>query len=93
MQNEEETENVVLKDGFRVGDFFVSFPSGEFVHEDKNGEIYVDVEIYKIDRDRIYKTKDQITPEIEQAIQEELNRLLTEGLELLRDSGDDNVKN
>lgn len=90
MENYEEEKVESLKDGFRVGDFFVTFPDHDFVKEDKDGEMFIEVEIYKIDRDRVFKTKEGLTPEIERAIQEELMRMLKEGLDLVEK--DYNVK-
>jgi len=71
-----------LLDGFRVGDYFVAFPPGDFVVEDDNG-MSVKVEIYKMSNDKLIKAdKNSITPELEEEIQKELNRMLEEALNI-----------
>jgi hypothetical protein len=65
------------REGFKVGDYFVTFPPGDFVKEDKNG-MYVMVDIYKIENNKAVKMNSKISPEIEQYINEELNRILLE---------------
>lgn len=72
-----ETNKENLKEGFRVGDYFVTFPPGDFVHEDEDGKMSIDVDIYKIDKDKAVKVNGQVTPELEEAISLELNRILT----------------
>ena len=69
--------------GFRLGDYFVTFPDDEFIKEDEeSGRLYILADIYKIDNDKTtaYKLKEsEITPQIEKMISDEVNRLLTEG--------------
>jgi hypothetical protein len=66
-----------MRDGFRIGEYFISFPPGDFVHENENGEMYMDVDIFKIEKDgSLHKANKQITPELEKAISEEINRML-----------------
>jgi hypothetical protein len=72
-----EVKKEDLKEGFRVGEYFVSFPPGEFVHEDKEGNMFVDVDIYKIENEKAYKVNDQISNEVEQLISDELNKVLS----------------
>ena len=71
--------------GFRMGDYFVTFPDDEFVKEDEEtGRLYILADIYRIDNDKTtaYKLKDtEITPAIEKMISDEVNRLLLEGIE------------
>lgn len=69
------------KDGFRIGDYFISFPPGDFVKEEKDGRLSIEVEIYKIENDRVTKVKDNIAPELEEAIGEEINRILAAAIE------------
>lgn len=78
-----------LKEGFRVGEYFVTFPPGDFVHEDKDGKLSIDVDIYKIDKDRAYKVNGQITEELEIAISAELNRMLSAAVELYQEKEKD----
>jgi len=78
-----------LKEGFRVGEYFVTFPPGDFVHEDNDGKLSIDVDIYKIDKDRAYKVNGQITEELENAISAELNRMLSAAVELYQEKDKD----
>lgn len=68
------------REGFRIGDYFVTFPPGDFVKEDKNG-MYVMVDIYKIENNKAVKVNSKVSPEIEQYINEELNRILLQAVE------------
>ena len=68
------------REGFRIGDYFVTFPPGDFVKEDSKG-MYVMVDIYKVENKRAVKINGKISPEIEQYINEELNRILLEAAE------------
>lgn len=71
-----------MRDGFRIGEYFISFPPGNFVHEDENGEVYLDVDIFKIDKDgNLHKSNKEVTPELQEAINEEINRMLTAAIE------------
>jgi len=71
--------------GFRLGNYFVTFPEDEFVKEDEeNGRLYILADIYRIDNDSTtaYKLNEsEITPAIEKMISDEVNRLLLEGIE------------
>lgn len=70
--------------GFRIKNYFVTFPEDEFIKEDDNGRLYILADIYKIEGDKTTANKlqsDEITPEIEQLISDEVNRLLLEGIE------------
>jgi hypothetical protein len=79
----EEKKVEDLKEGFRVGDYFCTFPPGEFIKEDEDGNMFAMVDIFKIDQEgRATKVNGALTPELEDAIGEELNRLLTQALEL-----------
>lgn len=74
------------RDGFRVGEYFVTFPPGDFVKEDKNG-MYVMVDVYKIEKNnRAVKMNTKLTPEIEQMINEELNKMLSRALEVEKEN-------
>jgi hypothetical protein len=71
--------------GFRIGNYFVTFPDDEFVKEDEEtGRLYILTDIYRIDNDSTtaYKLQEsEITPAIEMMISNEVNRLLLEGIE------------
>jgi hypothetical protein len=66
--------------GFKVGEYFVSFPPGDFVKEDSKG-MYVMVDVYKMENDKPVKINNAIPPEVEQYINEELNRILSEAVD------------
>jgi hypothetical protein len=66
--------------GFKVGEYFVSLPPGEFIVEDKNG-MGILLDIYKIDRDKAVKVKQGSLPkEVEEHISEEIIKYLTDAL-------------
>ena len=71
--------------GFRLGEYFITFPEDEFVkEEEETGKLYIMADIYKIDNDKTtaYKLNEsEITPAIEKMISDEVNRLLLEGIE------------
>jgi hypothetical protein len=71
------------KKGFRIGNYFVSFPEDEFIKEDEDGKMFVLVDIYRLDNsNNAYKLEQhEITPEIEDLINNEINRMLNEAIE------------
>jgi len=78
-------KNPDKKPGFRIKNYFVTFPEDEFIKEDDDGKFYILADIYKIENDKTTANKlasDEITPEIEQLISDEVNRLLMEGMEI-----------
>jgi len=66
------------REGFRLGDYFIAFAPGEFIKEDPDGKMYILIDIYKIDGDnKATKLKDnEIPPELEQSINEQVNQYL-----------------
>jgi hypothetical protein len=72
-----------LLDGFKVGEYFISFPPGEFVKEDDKGEMYVEVDVYQLDdKGETQKVnKKDITPDVHQLISEELNRIILKAID------------
>jgi hypothetical protein len=72
------------REGFKVGEYFVTFPPGDFVKEDKNG-MYVMVDVYKMENNKAVKVNSKIPPEVEQYINEELNRILLAAVEAHED--------
>lgn len=78
------TPDINKLDGFRVKDYFVSFPPGDFIKEDDNGNMYAEVEIYNLRKDGQAEklSKDKISPEIDKIISEELNKLIQEALQM-----------
>lgn len=75
-------EKVKNLDGFRVGNYFVAFPPGNFIKEDKDGNTYIEVEVYSLRKNGQAKKldKESISPEADRIISEELNRLINEAL-------------
>jgi len=72
-----------IKEGFRVGNYFCTFPPGDFVTEDKDGNMFVAVDIFKIDSDN-KTTKvgaNEITPELEEQIGLQINAMLEAAVE------------
>jgi len=72
-------------EGFRVGEYMVAFPPGEFVQEDENGEMFLLVDIYKIDKNTNEPTKinkDGMPPGLEEQINEEINKILLAAIEM-----------
>lgn len=71
-------------EGFKIGNYFCSFPTNrDFLQEDENGRMYVLVDIYHLENDDIMRKLEQeeITPEIEEMISEEINRILLEAVD------------
>lgn len=69
--------------GFLIDDFFITFPEeGEIIEEHEDGSMSVLVDIYKIDGDKkISVAKDQVTPELEEKISEQINQFLLDAVE------------
>ena len=71
-------ENLGNINGFKVGEYFVTFPPGDFIKEDKDGKMYAVVDIYKIEKNnKATKVKqDELSKELEDQINDELNKFL-----------------
>jgi hypothetical protein len=85
--------NDTERPGFRMGEYFITFPDDEFVKEDADGRMYVLTDIYKIGKNNTTAkrvSQEEITPELEEMINIEINRLLTDGLNLMEDSKKEN---
>jgi hypothetical protein len=82
-------ENFGNKTGFRVLDYFVTFPDGDFIKEDENGKIYAIADIYYINKDKSVTKVKQLTPEIEDLIGEQINKFLLEALNEMRGNGNE----
>jgi hypothetical protein len=67
------------KPGFKIGDYFVSFPADEIIKEDENGKLFILADIYKLDNNKIATRlkESEITPEVEALINDEIMRLLS----------------
>jgi hypothetical protein len=71
-------------EGFKIGNYFCSFPTNrDFLQEDEDGRMYVLVDVYHLEHDDIMRKLEQeeITPEIEQMISEEINRILLDAVD------------
>lgn len=82
------------KEGFRVGQYFCTFPEGEFVKEDKDGNLYVLVDIFKINKDDSAEKIEpsELLPEVQEQIHEAINTMLLEALEAEKKASDIDVK-
>lgn len=84
MQGVEDSRN---RDGLFMDGYFISFPPGDFVHEQEDGSLSVSVDIYKVNEDY---SMDRIPSEevsadlhlkLEKFISEAINRAAREILE------------
>jgi hypothetical protein len=82
------------KPGFRVGQYFCSFPEGEFIKEDEDGNLFVMVDIFKINKDDSVEKiqQSELTPDVEEQINSAINTMLLEALENDKKLGDTDVK-
>lgn len=71
------------KDGFRVGNYFCVLPDGNFIEETKEDGVYITLEIYRIEKDNsmVSINANEITPEIEEQINEEINKMMLAAIE------------
>ena len=78
----DENINISSLEGFRLGEYMICFPPGEFVQEDEKGDMYVLVDIYKIDNGKAKKVNREGVPqELEEQINAEVNRMLLAAIE------------
>lgn len=71
-------------EGFKIGNYFCSFPTNrDILQEDDNGRMYVLVDIFHLEQGDIMRKLEQeeVTPEIEEMISEEINRILLEAVD------------
>ena len=73
----------VKREGFRVDNFFVTFPPGDFIQEDDSGNLSVLVDIFKIDSNNNMQktTNEEVTPELETKIGAYINEILVRAIE------------
>lgn len=69
--------------GFRLDDYFIALPEKDFIVEDKDGNMHILVDIYKLEKDntRTKVEESQITPELEAKITAYINEILLQALE------------
>jgi hypothetical protein len=88
----DESISIDSLQGFKVGGYMICFPPGEFVQEDDKGDMYVLVDIYKIDKDKAIKVNREGVPEeLEEQINAEINRMLLAAIENEKGKSDDSV--
>jgi hypothetical protein len=67
--------------GFKVDDYLVIFPEGEFISEDENG-LAINVDIFKLDGDNRTKiSQGELTEDLEIKISAYINEMLTQAIE------------
>lgn len=70
----------------------ICFPPGEFVQEDEKGDMYVLVDIYRIDNGKAKKVnRDGIPEELEEQINAEINRMLLAAIDNEKEKSDESV--
>jgi len=71
-------------EGFRIGNYFITFPPGDFIKEDDNGNLYAEVDIYGIQKDGSAEKlpPNKISPEMNQVINDEINKIIQEALDM-----------
>ncbi len=88
----DENINISSLEGFRLGEYMICFPPGEFVQEDEKGDMYVLVDIYKIDNGKAIKVnKEGVPQELEEQINAEVNRMLLAAIENEKGKSDEPV--
>jgi len=94
---EQPTIDLNQREGFRIGNYFISFPPNEaFIKEDENGNLFAAVDIFTIDGDNVTKFAGTVPKELEDAISDEFNRILDAAMQLEKEAaagkGTDNVE-
>lgn len=93
MSKEEQSQNEPM--GFKINDrYFIEFPPGDFVHEDEDGKMYVDVNIYEnVDGDIKKLSHTDLTEEIQDLVNTSINKILKSAIDEALDHKDtiDNV--
>lgn len=71
------------KYGFRIDNYFISLPEdGELISENSDGEMYVNVDIFKMDDHNYIRVKhEEVTEDLEMKISAYLGELLTAAAE------------
>lgn len=88
----DESISIDSLQGFKIGGYMICFPPGEFVQEDDKGDMYVLVDIYKIDKDKAIKVNREGVPEeLEEQINAEINRMLLAAIENEKGKSDESV--
>ena len=74
--------------GFKVDEYFVAFPPGDFISEE-NGDMSVQVDIFRITKDnkKVPIPVEEITEELEIKIAAHINEMLTRAIERAEKEG------
>ena len=69
--------------GFKIDErYFVEFPPGDFVKENEEGQLYIDVIVYENVDDEIKRLKsEEISEELTEKINEAINKILMKAVE------------
>jgi hypothetical protein len=68
--------------GFRIKDYFISFPEGEFVHENDDGTMSLDIDIFRIDGNNNLVAMDEASKDAEiEALRPEIEAWVNTALE------------
>jgi hypothetical protein len=88
----DESISISSLEGFKIGEYMICFPPGEFVQEDEKGDMYVLVDIYRIDNGKAKKVnRDGIPEELEEQINAEINRMLLAAIDNEKGKSDESV--
>jgi len=88
----DESISISSLEGFKIGEYMICFPPGEFVQEDEKGDMYVLVDIYRIDNGKAKKVnRDGIPEELEEQINAEINRMLLAAIDNEKEKSDESV--
>ena len=71
------------RSGFKIRDYFISFPDGEFITENEDGTLNLAVDIYKIDvNNNLHPVNtDEVIDEIQPEIEAWVNTALEHAIE------------
>jgi hypothetical protein len=71
------------RDGFRIDDYFICFPEGDFIKEEEDGGLSIAVDIYSVsDNNDIVPVKPGSVPaELQTKIEAYLNKFLEDAIE------------
>jgi hypothetical protein len=82
-------------EGFRMGDFFISFPPGDFIEENEDGSASLIVDIFRINKhtnECVRINENEITQELQDNINYEVNKMLMEAIQQEELRNKNNVK-
>ena len=79
------------KPGIKFENYLITFPDiDNLVYENENGEMFVNVDIHHIDSENNTTRikENELTPELEQKIQEYINNFLMQAIEADKENSD-----